>query len=125
MTYAVDQPWLVKRFILTAPKDGEFSEPPVPGRTWHLYYPGIEWSGIVLPDGRIWWNDDPHSWHSTELQGHDFEDLSLGSCRLVYPFLCYHYPEKPSVDGSPGWESSPTAFPSIRLESDSPLGKKK
>jgi len=91
----------------------------MPGRHGSRYFPGVHWSGILLSDGSLWWNDDPWTWQSTQLMGHDFDDFSIGaSCRLVYPFLCHHYPEKPSVNGSPGWEKSPVAFPAIKVKSD-------
>ena len=113
--YAIDHPWFVKQFICIPKRQNNtdlvFSNDSHPGRRWGNYCAGVEWSGILLPDNRVWWNDDPWTWHSTGVK-REFEDISLDAgCRLVYPFVCYHFPEKRSVAGSVGWEPDPNPPP--------------
>ncbi len=107
--YAIDQPWFVKRFIYP-PQTSHWDNigHVIEGRNWGTYNPHASWSGIVLPDGRVFWNDDPKVWHLTEWRGIDFDDLSVDyGYGLVYPFVCYHFPEKQSVDGNRGWKVDP------------------
>jgi hypothetical protein len=110
LTYAVDQPWLVKRLLESSP-EADNKKLAVPDRTWHSYYGGSRWTGVRYPDGRVWWNDDPSNWYYNGLYPtRQFSDTCLSYYNLVYPFLCHHYPEKRSNDGSPGWEVSMTPF---------------
>jgi len=110
LTYAVDQPWLVKRLLESSP-EADNKKLAVADRTWNSYYCGTRWTGVTYPDGRVWWNDDPSNWkYNGPNPTRQFSDTSLSYCHLVYPFLCHHYPEKRSKEGSPGWEVSPTPF---------------
>lgn len=122
LAYAIDQPWFVKQFISIPRKksksDSAFTEQSHPGRNWGDYYSRTEWSGVLLSDGRVWWNDNPWLWHSTRKRKKSeeaplyVEKISLDvGCRLVYPFICHNYPEKRSIAGSAGWKPDPNPPP--------------
>jgi hypothetical protein len=50
--YAIDQPWLVKRFIYPATQKTEWANMGhvIKGRDWGTYNPNAHWSGVLLSD---------------------------------------------------------------------------
>lgn len=103
LVYAVDNPWLVKTEI--APHLNT-----VDGRSWRHYCSSTEWTGVLLPDGKVWMNDDPWYWHGDK-PGQRLDPQFA----TVYPMLCHRY-----RDRSPGWRPDPDAAPANPKNVDPP-----
>lgn len=93
LIYAIDHPWFVKRFV--SPRRNF-----VEGRSWRHYYSHTDWTGVVLPDGRVWVNDDPWNWKESK-GGVGSMDIQF---KTVYPLLCRRY-----RDRAIGWVPDPDA----------------
>ena len=97
LIYAIDNPWLYVDDSIAEQPGG--NAPSLIGhikgrpKDWSDYYPGVEWTGIMDPEGHVIINDDVWSWHTSDYAKHK-TSLADNSCiGVVFRVIRDRFPD--------------------------------